>query len=160
MQRLWHLNMNRLYICFDFSPIFSIILNGFGWFLCNIGSVVILFLFKCKLPTIKEPKRSSKKPRKLGIRNFWFTIIPVTLVTLSIILENNEVPLPFIFIFCSISQLCISAFLSIILARMKIWNCFSILIFTNPLRYYHGNFPPILIQILSNFCMSNQMRRV
>ena len=87
------------YICFDFSPIFSIILNGFGWFLCNIGSIVILLLFKCKLRTIKEPKRSSKKPRKFGIRNIWstkfviFSIIAVTLVTLSIILEANEVPL-------------------------------------------------------------------
>ena len=87
------------YICFDFLPISSIILNGLGWFLCNIGSIVILLLFKCKLRTIKEPKRSSKKPRKFGIRNIWstkfviFSIIAVTLVTLSIILEANEVPL-------------------------------------------------------------------
>ena len=60
---------------------------------------MILLLFNCKLRTIKEPKRSSKKPRKFGIRNFWstkiviFSIIAVTLVTLSIILEANEVPL-------------------------------------------------------------------
>ena len=83
------------YICFDFSPIFSVILNGLGWFLCNTGSIVILLLFKCKLRTIKEPK----KPRKFGFRSFWstkfviFSIIAVTLVTMSIILEANDVPL-------------------------------------------------------------------
>ena len=54
---------------------FSPIVNGLGWLLCNLGSVLLLLVFHRNLHTVKELKPS----RNAFSSNFIFSVIALTL---------------------------------------------------------------------------------
>ena len=75
-----------------FLILFSVIVNGLGWLLYNIATIGFLLVFRCKLHTIKEPKKSATYNIPYLSKKFIFLCIAVGLfVSLTIVFNYDQI---------------------------------------------------------------------